>query len=72
MDRAAYNFKIGQCVFYRAKAQPGRTGPFTVVGIVRQPDGEILYRIKSRTQEQLADPKELKLYLAKNNILADE
>ena len=73
MDRPAYRFKIGQRVFHHVKTRPGgaRTGPFTIVGIVRQPDGEVLYRIKNRTQEQLAHQKELKLSLSKS-ISADE
>jgi hypothetical protein len=73
MDRPTYSFKIGQRVFYHAKDRPSgaRTGPFTIVGMVRQPDGEILYRIKSRTHEHLAHQKELKLSSG-NSILADE
>jgi hypothetical protein len=49
----------------------GRTGPFTIVGMVRQPDGKILYRIKNRTQEHLAHQSELKLSLGKS-ILPEE
>ena len=39
--------------------------------MVRQPDGEILYRIKSRTEEHLVHQKELKLSLDKS-ILDEE
>ena len=66
MDRPSYTFKIGQQVYYRAQGpRGGRTGPYTVVGLVRQPEGGILYRIKSRTQEQLARAGELKLALVR-------
>ena len=40
-----------------------RTGPHTVIGLVRQSDGTILYRIKDATREQLAHESELKLAL---------
>ena len=65
MDRPVYRFKIGQHVFYHAKGQPRgrRTGPFTIVGLERQPDGVTLYWIKSRTHEQSAREDELKLSL---------
>jgi hypothetical protein len=74
MDRPAYSFKIGQGVFYHAKGRPrgARTGPFTIVGMVRQQDGEILYRIKSRTHEHLAHQNELKLSVGKNIKLDEE
>ena len=36
-----------------------RTGPFTIVGIEREPDGVTLYRIKSQTHEHLAHQDEL-------------
>jgi hypothetical protein len=67
MDRPTYRFKIGQHVFYHAKARPhgGRTGPFTVVGLERQSDGVTLYRIKNRTHEHLVREDELKLSLAR-------
>ena len=56
MDRPTYTFKIGQRFFYYAggRALKKKTGPFTVVALVRQPDGETNYRIKSRTHEDLA------------------
>jgi hypothetical protein len=65
MDRPSYRFKIGQHVFYyeQGRRRGQRTGPFTVVGRERQSDGVILYRIKSRTHEHLADQRELKLSL---------
>ena len=74
MDRPAYSFKIGQRIFYHAKSrhQGGRTGPFTIVGMVRQPDGEILYRIKNTTEEHLAHQNELKLSLGNKSTSADE
>ena len=72
MERPTYRFKIGQHVFYHAKGRfPGRrTGPFTVVALVRQPSGVTLYRIKNRTQDHLASEDELKLALVRP--LADE
>ena len=40
-----------------------RTGPYTIVGMVRQSSGAILLKIKSATREQLAHESELKLAL---------
>ena len=63
MDRPTYTFKIGQQVAYYAggREHGKRTGPFTVVALVRQPNGTPIYRIKSRTHEHLAHESELKL-----------
>ena len=66
MDRPTYRFKIGQRVFHRAKGRPGRTGPFTIVGLVRQSDGATLYRLKNKAEECTAREDELKLYLGKS------
>ena len=65
ISHPAHAFKIGQQVYFHAGGlRVGkRTGPFMVVGITRQPNGTILYRIKSSTHEQLADGSELKLAL---------
>ena len=70
MDRPTYTFKIGQQVFYYAggRALKKKTGPFTVVALVRQPDGETKYRIKSRTHEHLALADELRLVLRKAKL----
>jgi hypothetical protein len=63
--RPTHTFKIGQQVYLHAGGLRGgnRTGPYTVVGITRQPNGTILYRIKSSTREQLAHESELRLAL---------
>jgi hypothetical protein len=70
MDRPTYTFKIGQQVSYDAggRNHGKRTGPYTIVGIVRQSGGGILYRIKSRTHEHLAFAEELKLVLPKAKL----
>jgi hypothetical protein len=62
MDRPTYTFKVGQHVFYHRNGQPRgtRTGPYVIVGLVRQPDGAIL----NRTHDRLAHKDELKLALA--------
>jgi hypothetical protein len=62
-----YAFKIGQQVYHQAGGMRGgkRTGPFAVVGIVRQSSGTVPYRIKSATREQLADGAELRLALTR-------
>ena len=65
MDRPA--FKIGQFVSYYAKGSRIRTGPYSVVGLFRHPDGRTLYRIKSRTEEHLANADELRLALVRPN-----
>jgi hypothetical protein len=66
MDKPTYTFKIGQRVSYYAggRGRGSRTGPYTIAGIVRQPEGEILYRIQNRAHERLAYQNELKLSLS--------
>ena len=70
MERPKYTFRIGQQVFYYAggRKQGKKTGPFTVVALVRQPNGVTLYRIKSPTHEHLAHEDELKLVLPKTKL----
>jgi hypothetical protein len=50
------------------RRSPGgkRTGPYTIVGLVRQSSGTILFKIKSATREQLAHESELKLVLMRS------
>jgi hypothetical protein len=69
MDKPAYTFKIGQQVYLHAGGPRGgkRTGPYTIVGIVRESSGNILYRIKSSKHEQLAHESELKLALRRKD-----
>jgi ABC-type lipopolysaccharide export system ATPase subunit len=57
MKRPIHAFKIG--------GLPGgkRTGPYTIVGMVRQSSGVILFKIKRASREQLAHESELKLVL---------
>jgi hypothetical protein len=73
MKRPTHTFKIGQQVYHHSGGLPGRnrTGPYMVVGIVRQPNGTILYRIKSSTREQLAHESELKLVLLRARKASD-
>jgi hypothetical protein len=66
MNRRTYTFKIGQQVYHHS-AGGKRTGPYTVVGIVRRSTGT-LYKIKSTTREQLAQESELKLVLPKAKL----
>jgi hypothetical protein len=70
MDRPTYTFKIGQQVAYYAggRTHGKKTGPFTVVALARQPNGETKYRIKSRTHEHLAGVDELRLVLPKTKL----
>jgi hypothetical protein len=70
MDRPTYTFKIGQQVFYyaRGRAQKKKTGPFIVIALVREPNGETKYRIKSRTHEHVALADELRLVLPKSKL----
>jgi len=69
-SRPRYAFKIGQQV-YRHTGGPlsrggKRTGPYMIVGMVRQPDGApSLYRISGPNGEQLVDGGELKLALGR-------
>jgi hypothetical protein len=73
MQRPRHTFKIGEQVYHYSGGLPGRkrTGPYTVVGRVRQSDGTILYRIKNSMREQLAHPSELKLVVARARKAAD-
>jgi hypothetical protein len=62
MSRPPHAFKIGQLVYYH----PGggkRTGPYTIISLVRQSSGVTLFKIKSANREQLAEASELKLAL---------
>jgi hypothetical protein len=70
MSRTAHIFKIGQEVYHHAGVfQRGkRSGPYTVVGVVRRSSGETLYRIKSSSGEQLAHETELKLVLRRKQM----
>jgi hypothetical protein len=70
MDRRTYTFKIGQSVYYGVKGWRSRTGAYFVVGLLRHPNGTILYRIRRGSEEHLANGDELKLALGQP--LADE
>jgi hypothetical protein len=61
-----YTFKVGQRVFYYAGGQAigNKTGPFTVLTLVRQPDGQIQYQIGMRSHEHTAREDELTLLLS--------
>jgi hypothetical protein len=65
-----YAFKIGQQVYRHAGDRRGgsRTGPYVIVGIVRQSSGTILYRIKDPTRELLADGAESRLVLKATRV----
>jgi ABC-type lipopolysaccharide export system ATPase subunit len=65
MRRRTHTFKIGQHVYHHAGGPRGakRTGPYLILGLVRQSSGSVLYRIKSATREQLAHETELRLAL---------
>jgi hypothetical protein len=65
MERPIHTFRIGEEVYHYAAGMTrrSRTGPYTIIGLVRQSSGTILYRIKSLSREQLAHPSELKLVL---------
>ena len=67
MKRPTHTFKVGQQVYHNSGGLPGgkRTGPYTIIGIVWQPEGTVRYRIKSPTREQLAEESELKLALSR-------
>ena len=73
MSRTAHIFKIGQEVYHHTGVfQRGkRSGPYTVVGVVRRSTGETLYRIKSSSREHLAHPDELKLVLVRSRKASD-
>ena len=79
MSKPAHTFKIGEQVYHHSGGAPAgkQTGPYTIIGRIRsytaegrlrQPDGTILYRIKSSTREQLAEESELKLALGRKDI----
>ena len=65
MERPTHTFKIGHQVYHHAGGLPGgkRTGPYTIISVVRQSDGAVLYRIKNSKHEQLAHESEMKLAL---------
>ena len=65
MKRPIHAFKIGQQVYHHTGGRPrgNRTGPYTVIGLVWQPEGKVRYRISSRTRNALVDASELKLAL---------
>ena len=71
MERATHTFKIGQQVYHHAGGLPGgkRTGPYTVIGVVRQSSDAVLYRIKNSKDEQLAHESELKLALRPTRVI---
>ena len=46
-----------------------RTGPYTIVGVVRQPSDAVLYRIKNSKYEHLAHESELKLALRPTRLI---
>jgi hypothetical protein len=71
MERPTHTFKIGQQVYDHAGGLPGgkRTGPYTVVGVVRQSSDAVLYRIKNSRHEQLAHESELRLALRPTRVI---
>ena len=73
MERPTHTFKIGQQVYHHVGSLPrgNRTGPYTIVGMVRQSSGIMLYRVKSSTREQLAHESELKLVLFRAKKVSD-
>jgi hypothetical protein len=73
MPRPSHTFKIGQEVYHHSGGLPRgkRTGPYTIVGLVRRSSGETLYRIKSASREQLAHPDELRLVLMRSRKASD-
>jgi hypothetical protein len=73
MKRPTHKFKVGQQVYRHSGGLPGgkRTGPYTVIGLTWQPNGTVLYRIKSSTREQLAHESELKLVLLRAKKSSD-
>jgi hypothetical protein len=73
MEKPTHAFKIGQQVYHHTGGPPGgkRTGPYMIIGVVRRSTGETLYRIKSSSGEQLAQPDELKLVLARAKKASD-
>jgi hypothetical protein len=69
--RPRYAFKIGQQVYQHTGGPPGGKRTGMIVGIARQSGGTVLYRIKSSTREQLAQPDELKLVLMRAKKASD-
>jgi hypothetical protein len=71
MERPTHTFKIGQQVYHHAGGLPGgkRTGPYTIVGVVRQSGDAVLYRIKNSKHEQVAHESELKLALRPMRVI---
>jgi hypothetical protein len=59
-----YAFKIGQQLYRHSARKRGgaRTGPYVIVGMVRQSD-LVLYRVKSPAGELLVDGAKLRLAL---------
>ena len=50
MERTWYRFRVRQRVHYYSEGRASKkmTGPWTVLGVVKQPgDGEVRYRIKT-------------------------
>ncbi len=73
MSRPIHAFKIGQQVYHHTGPPGGkRTGPYTIIGLVRQSSGVILFKIKSASREQLAHPDELKLVLLRARKASDQ
>src|ERR1700753_2986484 len=70
MNRPIYAFKIGQQVYYHPGGGPRgkRTGPYIIVGLVRQSSGVILFKLKDGAREQLAEASEMKLALKRKDI----
>ena len=70
MSRTAHIFKIGQEVYHHTGGFPRgkRSGPYTIVGVVRRSTGETFYRIKSSSRQQLAHETELKLVLRRKHM----
>ena len=71
-----YTFKVRQRVHYypEGRASKKMTGPWTVLGVLKQPDdGEVRYRIKNRSTELVAREEDLKLVLrrSKNRRMND-
>ena len=56
MQRSRHRFGVRQRVHYypEGRASKKLTGPWTVIGIVRQPDCDVRYRIRKRSTELVA------------------
>ena len=69
MERTWHRFRVRQRVHYypEGRASKKLTGPWTVLGVVKQPDdGEVRYRIKNRSTELVAREEDLKLVLRRS------